>query len=193
MSGCHTLLCFKLVNDTSSCLSSLWVLPVPCCVLDQLRIPVLISLDCEWLPLPSLAVFQACWWHLPLSLQSVSDCYTLLHFKFTNDNCSCISSLWVVAVPCCVSSLLTMTALGSLESEWLPCFAVFQVCLWHPYCFSLWGAAIYCCVSSLLMMPVLVSPVCGWQLYLAVFQANWQCLSLAFQYVSGWCVFSAYW
>jgi hypothetical protein len=65
--------------------------------------PVLNSPAGEWLL--CLALLQACRQCLPLTLQLVS-----------------------AAVPCCVSSLLTMPVLDSAVGEWLLCLAVFQAC-----------------------------------------------------------------
>ena len=171
--------------------------------------PVFGSPVCEWLLW--VAVFHVCWQCLSLALQEVSGCCGLLCFKPADNACPWLSSLWVAAVGCCVSSLLIMPVLGSPASEWLLWVAVFQAC-WQclslalqlvsgccgllcfkpadnacAWLFSLWVAAVGCCISSLLTMPVLGSPGSEWLLWVAVFHACWQCLSLALQSVSGYC------
>ena len=163
MSGCCALACFKPANNACSWLFSWWVAVVPWCVSSLLTMPVLDSPACGWLL--CLAVFQACWQCLFLALQYVSGCYALLCFKPADNAYSGFSREWVVAVPYCDPSLLTMLVLGSPVSEWLLCIAV----------------------SSLLTMPVLGSLACEWLLCLGVFQASWQCLFLTVQFVSGCC------
>ena len=169
-------------------LSSMWVgvAAVAHCVSSLLTMPVLGSPGSEWVLW--LAVFQACWQCLPLALQDVSSCCSLL-----------------------ISSLLTMTDLHSSGCGWLLWLAVSQAC-WQclflalqwvsgycalpcfklgdnacPWLSSLWVTVVACCVSSLLTMPDLGSPVGEWFLWLAVFQLCWQWLSLALQRVGGCC------
>ena len=132
VSGYCALLCLKPADDACPMLSSMWVAAVPCCVSSLLMIPVLCSPGCEWLlciccvssllMMPVLcspvcewllyfAVSQACQWYLSSALQFVSGCCALLCLKSANDACPLLSSLWVAAVPCCVSSLLMMPVL----------------------------------------------------------------------------------
>ena len=151
VSGCSDLLCLKptddacfwfsrlweaavpycvssLSDDTCSLLFRVWVAVVHCCVSSLLMIPVLGSPGSERLQCP--AVSQAYWWYIFLTLQGVSGYIALLCFMPTDDPCPWVSRLWVTAVPCCVSSLLMIPVLGSLESEWLQCLAMFQVYWW---------------------------------------------------------------
>ena len=118
---------------------------------------------------------------------------------------------WLLC-PNCFSSLLTIPVIGSPGCEQLLCLALFQAC-WQSLslavqevsgccallCFKLannscpwlssgWVAVMPCCVSSLLTIPVLGSPGGEWLLCLAMFLACWQSLSLALQWVSGYCV-----
>ena len=210
VSSCYVLLWIKLADDACPWPSRMWVTAVSCCVSSLLMRPVLGSSGSEWLL--CLAVYQACWWCLFLALQEVSGCCVLLCIKPADDACSWLSSMWVAAVSCCVSSLLMMPVLGSPEGEWLLCLALYQACWWClflalqnvsgccvllcirpaddacPWLFSMWVAAVSCCVSSLLMMPVLGSPGSEWLLCLAVHQACWWHLSLALQPVSDCCV-----
>ena len=58
----------------------------------------------------------------------VSGCCALVCFKPADDAWPWLSSMWVAAVPWCVSSLLTMSVLGSPVCEWLLCHDVFQAC-----------------------------------------------------------------
>ena len=101
----------------------MWVAAGPYCVSSLLPITVLGSLVCEWLL--CLTMLHACWQCLSLALQNVSGCCALHCFKPVDNACSWLSSQWVAVVPCCDSSLLTMTVHHSLGCEWLLCLAVF--------------------------------------------------------------------
>lgn len=148
VSGCHSLLCFKPADNSCSCLSSLWVgyltslyfkpannahswlcrgwvAFMPCSVSGLPMMPVLVSLDGEWLPW--LAAFQTRWWCLLLAFQEVSGCYASQCFNPADDTYPCLSSLWVTTVPYCMSSLVIKPVLVSPASEWLLYLAVFQV------------------------------------------------------------------
>ena len=158
--------CLKPADYAYYWFSSMWVIAVPYSVTNLLTMLVYGSLECEWLL--CLVVFQACWQCLSLALQRVSVFYTMQYFKPTNYACPWLSSMWVAAVPfpilnplimpvldtlgCewlhySVSTLLTMTVLNFLDSEWpLPYSAL-----------------------SLLTMLIVGSSVCEWLLCLAVF------------------------
>ena len=179
VSGCSAFLCFKPTDDAFPWLSREWVAAVPCYVSSLLMKPVLHSSEGEWLQ--CLAVFQAYWWSLSLAIQYVSACSALLGVKPTNDACSWLSSLWVPAMPCNVSSLLMMPVIGSLVCECLQYLAVWQAYWWYlslalqevsgcsallffkptdgtcPWVSRLWVTAVPCRVLSLLKMPVLGS------------------------------------
>ena len=179
MSSCSALLSFKSTDYAYLWLSREWVAAVPCCISSLLMMPVLGSLACVWLQclamflslliisvlgspgcewLQCIAMLQAYWWYLPLALQFVSGSKALLCFKSANDACPWLFSLWVAAMPCCVSSLLMVPVLGSSGSEWLQCLAVPQAYSYaYPWLSSVWVAAV----------P-------------SMFQAYWWYLTLAF-------------
>ena len=103
-----------------------------------------------------------------------------------------------------------MPILGSPESEWLVCLAIFHACSWclflalqfvsgyfalqyfmpaHDACSwlsSLWVATLPCNISCLFMMSILGSPESEWLLCLARFHACSWCLYLTLQNVSGY-------
>ena len=135
----------------------------------------------------------------------MSGCLALWGFKLADHVCSWLSSLWVVTVPCYISSLLNITviiffrmwvvaALSCIftlltmpffdlsESDFLLCLSVFQVC-WQCLFFPLqqvsdWHA---CCISNLPIMLALLCLAGEWLSCLAAFQACWQCLSGIFR------------
>ena len=109
------------------------------------------------------AIVQACLWYLYLALQEVSGYYVLPYFMPAHDAYSWLSRLWVATLPCNISCLLMMPILGSSESEWPLCLAIFCAC-----------------------SPVLGSPVCEWLLFPAIFHACSWCLFLALQPVSSY-------
>ena len=117
----------------------------------MLTMPVLGALVCEWLLY--FAVSQTCSQCLSLALQEVGAYYALLNFKPTHNCCLWSSSLWVAAVPCCDSSLLTMSVFDSSGYEWLTFLLVFQVC-WCSWLSRWWVAAVLHCISSWLMTLV---------------------------------------
>lgn len=146
--------------------------------------PILGSLGSQWLL--CLAVSQACSWCLSSALQKVSDCCALLCLKSAHYTCIWLFRRWVAAVHWCISSLLKMPVLGSLECEWLWCLCVLEACWW---CLSLVlqyvsGCNTLLCVLSLLMISVLGSPESEWLQCLVCFRPFWQCLSLTLQIVS---------
>ena len=126
---------------------SWWVAAVSCCVSSMVTMLVLGSPVGEWLL--CIVVFQAWWQFLFLALQEVSNSCALMCFKPSDYACPWLSRKWVPAVPCCVSSMVTMPVLG----------------------FSLWVATVPCCFLSLVTMLVFGPSVCEWLLCLAVFQA----------------------
>ena len=150
--------------------------------------PVLGSPVCGWLLCLSLP--HASWQCLSLTLQKVSDCYTLMcfkpadsalslalqgvsgcyalmYFKPTDKAFLWLFRLWVAVVPWCVSSLLTMPVFDSSGCKWLLCLDVNSKPADHacPLLFSLWVAAVLCCVSEC-----------------------WQCSLMVLQFVSDYCV-----
>ena len=157
MSCCHALLCCKTTDETFSWFFSLWVPVEPCCISRLVTIPILGFLESESL-LCLAGLFWACWqcvfsaalqkvsnhyillaviqahsWYVFLAFQLVSGCLALLIFELANYFCPCLSSLWVVAVPCYILSLLTIPVLIS---------------------FRMWVVAAFSCILSLLTMPV---------------------------------------
>ena len=186
VSGCSGFLTFKYADNTCSWFSSMWVAAVAC-----------------WLSSMLTCLF--------LALQLVSGCCGLLCFKHADNACPSLSSVLVAAVAFCVSSLLIMSVLGPPGCEWLQWLSVFQAC-WQ--CLSLALQDVCGCCGLLCFKHT--DNACPWLfrkqvaavaclcfkhadnaypwlsrlsvvLWLAVFQACWQCLSLAFQFVSGWC------
>ena len=140
VSSCCGLLCFKPADNGCPWLSSLWVAAVAGCVSSLLTMAVLGSPGSEWLLW--FAVCQVCWQWLSLALQLVSGCCGLLCSKPADNGCPWLSSLWVAAVACCVSSMLTMPVLGSLVCGLLWCLAVLQTCWWClSGIFRMWVAA----------------------------------------------------
>ena len=93
----------------------------------------------------------------------MSGYYVLPYFMPAHDAYSWLSRLWVATLPCNISCLLMMPILGSSESEWPLCLAIFCAC-----------------------SPVLGSPVCEWLLFPAIFHACSWCLFLALQPVSSY-------
>ena len=159
---------------------------------------VLGSLVCEWLL--CFDTIQVYSWCLLLALQLVSDYCALLHFK-PHDAYPWLFREWVIAVPCCVSDMLTNLVLALQYVSDCCALLYFKLadttCPWH---FSVWVGAITCCMFCQLMMSVigssecewllllhfslltilfLGSAACGWLFSFAAFQACWQCLFLA--------------
>ena len=130
--GCEWLWCLAMFLACWQCCPWLfreWVAVVPCCFSSLLTMPILGSSGSEWLW--CLVVFLACWQCLSLTLQPVSSCDALLALLCLQpaDNAGTwLSSWWVAVVPCYVSSLLTISVLGSSVCEWLWCLAVFLAC-----------------------------------------------------------------
>ena len=151
VSCCSALLCFNPTDNACFCLSSLWVVAVPCSVSNLLMMPVLGSPESkwlQWLAVPqaywwclflvlqavrgcsTLLCFKLIWWYLFFALQGVSGCSTLLCFKPINDTCSWLSRKWEAAVLCCFSSLLMIHILDTSGCEWLHCLAMFHAYWW---------------------------------------------------------------
>ena len=156
VSGCYFSLCLKPADNACPWLSRGWVAVIPCCISSLLKMPVLDSLESEWLP--SLSMFQACWQCLSLSLQDVSGCHLSQCFKPADDIYSLLSRKWVAAMPCWDSSMLMEPLLGSPASEWLLCITAVKTtddpCLWNLQIVNGW---LPCCVLYLLMKSVLGS------------------------------------
>ena len=155
MGGYHALLCFKPTEEAYPWLFRKWVAAIDCCISSLLTMPVLGSLECEWLLY--FAMFQACWKSLSLALQPVSGCCALLCFKLADTSCSWLTRKWVAAVHCCDSSLLTIPILGSPVCEWLLCLALFQAC-WE-YLFLALQPVSGCC--AFLCLKAVDNP-CSW-------------------------------
>ena len=120
------LWCIAAILASWTSLSSrMWVAVVPCHNSSLLIIPVLGSPESEWLW--CLAAILAFWSCLSLALQNVSSCGALLQFWPADHSCPWLSSGWVAVVSCYNSSLLTISVLGSLESE-LWCLATILAC-----------------------------------------------------------------
>ena len=135
------LLCFKPLNGICSLFFRKWVAAVPFCTSSLLMMPVVGSLECEWVL--HLVASQVCWEHLSLAL-----------------------SLWVLCLTYCIAKLLTISGFHFLGCEWPLCPAVFQAFqAWYLFCFlSKWVATI-CCILSMLIG----SSVCEWLPCLAMF------------------------
>ena len=116
----------------------------------------------EWL----LTEFQACWWSECLTLQSVSGFCTSLCFKYINNDFPWLSSWWVAAVPCCISTLL-MIPIFDLQyvSGFLTLLGFMSANNSCPPLSSWWVAA--CWVLNLLTISILDSLVGKWFLCLS--------------------------
>ena len=105
---------FKPADDACSWFSRKWVL-----CLTAFSCPLKITLlgppVGEWLL--CLAASQAYWQCLSWTHQRASSYCALLYFKPANNFCHWLSSLWVAAISCYLSSLLLIFVLGTLESE----------------------------------------------------------------------------
>jgi len=113
---------------------------------------------CGW------AGFVPCWWCLSLALQYVSGLHGELDLVTAHKACPLQS----------VSGLCGQPDLDPAHN----------VC---PWLFSMWVTSIVHWIWTLLMVPVLGFPVCEWLLWWAGFGTCSRCLSLALQYVSGFC------
>ena len=95
---------------------------MPCCFSNLLTTPVFDSSACEWLSY--LAIFQACWWCMPLALSKwVATMYLLMCLRNINDNLFCLPRQWVVTLSCSVQSLVIILFLVNQRvSESVPCW-----------------------------------------------------------------------
>ena len=184
-SECEWLLCLAVFQAWWWCLCLALQRVSDCCALHlKPDDDACLWLSSMWVIVLTCFFFHAWWWCLSLTLQNVSGCCVLLCIMPVDDACPWLFSMWVTTASCCVSCLLMIPVLGSLECEWLLCPTAFQACWWclsstlqpvsgcwillslvladnvWPWLFRLWVAAMHCCVSCLLLMPVLGFSAC---------------------------------
>ena len=155
MSGCCVFLCFKAADNAYLCLFSLWVVFVYSCILRLLTMLFIGAGESEWWL--HLAMFQAFWQCLSLTLQTVSSFCVLLCLMPDADACPWLSRQWVLCLiafqACWWFPPLTCQKVSDCCS--LLCFNLADDAF--PWLSSLWVATASCCALSLLLMLVLDS------------------------------------
>ena len=148
--------------------------------------------ECGWLSW--LIAYQACWQHLFLILQFVSDCHVSPCFKSVDDTCSWLFSQWVAVVPHCIVHL-PMMPVHFLDGEWLMYLSVFQSCWWFLLSTLQWVSGCYFILYFKPMMPIFGSLAGEWLLpcfksadnhYLALQVVSCCCASLCFKHTECW-------
>ena len=139
---------FQPANNACPFLFRRWVAAMPYSVSTLLTMLIFGSLGSEWML--CLAMFQACWQCLSLALQFVCGCCNLRCFNPANNVCSWFPSMWVAAMPCSASALLTMPFFLALQDVSgccdLQCFNTPKNA--YPWLFREWVAAVTCNVST---------------------------------------------
>ena len=154
VSGHCSLLHLGPVDDAFPQIFREWVTAMGYCVSSLLIMSILETPGSEC---HSFFVFQA-FWSLFLTLQFVSACHALLHFKSV-DTCYWLNSKWVITVPHWISSYCWYSVI-----QWVSGWCVllhFQPadnpCYWL---FSVWVAATTHYILRLLTTPLVGSLAC---------------------------------